>query len=231
MSFSKTILATTLLATAGVAQAEVSANLGVVSNYVFRGVTLSDDTAAVQGGVDYNHDSGFYAGTWMSSLDDNSKANAEVDLYAGFSGDINDDFSYDVNVLYYYYPGDSSNSDYSEATAGLGYGPFSASISYTYWSEVDDAPLTEGDVYYALSADVPTEVAGFAPSVWLGLYSFDADGDNGVDANYTHWGLGMTRDAGDFGSLTFAYDQTDGDNDNDYTDGDPMFSVAWVKGF
>ena len=47
----------------------VSANIGVVSNYVWRGITQTDDKAAVQGGVDYSHSSGFYAGTWVSNVD------------------------------------------------------------------------------------------------------------------------------------------------------------------
>ena len=69
MKFTKSILATALLAGAGVAQAELSANIGVASNYYFRGITQTDDGAAVSGGIDYNHESGFYVGTWMSNID------------------------------------------------------------------------------------------------------------------------------------------------------------------
>ena len=69
MTVTKTLLATALLAGAGVAQAELSANLGVQSNYYFRGITQTDDKAAVSGGIDYAHDSGFYLGTWLSNVD------------------------------------------------------------------------------------------------------------------------------------------------------------------
>ncbi|MEN8761748.1 MAG: TorF family putative porin, partial [Thiogranum sp.] len=88
MTVTKTLLATALLAGAGVAQAELSANLGVQSNYYFRGITQTDDNAAVSGGIDYAHDSGFYVGTWLSNVDFGGKEDVEVDGYAGFGNDI-----------------------------------------------------------------------------------------------------------------------------------------------
>ena len=51
------------------ASAEVSMNLGVTSNYMWRGVTQSDDGVAISGGIDYANDNGFYAGVWTGNVD------------------------------------------------------------------------------------------------------------------------------------------------------------------
>ncbi len=66
------------------AQAGVSANIGVASNYIWRGVTQTNNQAAVSGGIDYEHDSGFYAGTWVSNASWTATASQEQDIYAGF---------------------------------------------------------------------------------------------------------------------------------------------------
>ena len=146
MKFTKTILATALLAGAGVAQAELSANIGAASNYYFRGITQTDDGAAVSGGIDYEHESGFYAGTWLSNIDFTSapKASVEVDGYLGFGGDIGEsDFGYDLSGWYYWYPdagGDSQNGelDYAEISGSLSWKWATATVAYTVWAEADD---------------------------------------------------------------------------------------------
>jgi len=244
MKFSKTLLASALLAATGVAQAEVSANLGVQSNYYFRGVTQTDDKAAVSGGIDYNHDSGFYLGTWASNVDFGGKEDMEVDLYAGFGNDIGDTgFNYDLSVWYYWYPGAGGDNyggdeelsgelDYTEVSGSLGWNWLTATIAYTVDSENDgNGPFTEDDIYYNLTADLPFDMAGFAPSVFVGYYDFDDDGDACCgDLNYTHWGVGLTRDAGDFGSFSVNYEQVD-DVTGVNPDDNPNFWLGWAKDF
>jgi len=241
MKFTKTILATALTAGAGIAQAELSANLGVASNYYFRGVTQTDDGAAVSGGIDYAHESGFYVGTWMSNIDFTSapKADIEIDGYAGFGGDIGDTgLNYDVSGWYYWYPGaggDAQNGelDYAELSGSLGFGPVTGTIAWTFWAEQDGdniAPFQEDDIYYNLSADLPFEYEGFTSSVFVGYYDFDKDGENDVDLNYTHWGIGISKDAGDFGSLSINYEQAD-DDDSVAGQDNPNFWLGWAKDF
>ena len=127
MNISKSMIAAALFASAGVAQAELSANIATVSNYYFRGITQTSDNAAIQGGIDYSHESGLYAGTWLSNIDFGGKENAEVDLYAGFGNDIGDTgFSYDVGIIYYWYPGaggeqQGDDIDYAELYGSLGW--------------------------------------------------------------------------------------------------------------
>ena len=239
MKFSKTLVAAALLASAGVAQAELSANIGAHSKYIFRGVELSDG-AAVSGGIDYGNDSGFYAGTWMSDV---AGSGTELDLYAGFGGEAGS-IGYDINALYFAYPGSGGDNigadfDYLELTLALSMGPATAQVSYTPWEERSDnvdSAYGEGDLYYGLTVDLPMEVDGFSFSAVVGYYDFDDDGSSqfgaASDLTYTHWGLSMSKDVGELGSFTLAYDETDGDeDDNTLTQGDALFTVGWSKEF
>jgi len=241
MTVTKTLLATALLATAGVAQAELGANLGVQSNYYFRGITQTDDNAAISGGIDYTHDSGFYVGTWMSNVDFGGKEDVEIDGYAGFGNQIGDTgIGYDVSAWYYWYPGaggaaQGGDIDYAEATGSLSWAWLTGTIAYTFWSELagENKPRTfdSGDLYYALSVDPGWSYEGFAPTAAIGFYSFDADGKCfDCDFNYTHWSIGISKDVGDFGSLSFNYEQIDDANDLSEDD-NPNFWIGWAKNF
>jgi len=233
MKFAKTLVATALVATAGAAQAEMSANIGAHSKYIFRGVELSD-SGAISGGLDYNHESGFYLGTWMS---DTSGAGTEVDLYTGFGGEVGS-VGYDVNALYFMYPNDSNDNEYAELTLALSMGPATAQVSYTPWeqrSDNVDAAWGEGDIYYALGVDIPYEVDGVTFSALIGYYDMDDDGSSQLapmdELSYTHWNLTASKDAGEFGAFSLAYDQTDGGDENSITNGNALFTVGWTKEF
>lgn len=86
-------------------KASLTANVGVTTNYVFRGFTQTDDSPAIQGGVDYTHSSGFYAGAWGSNVKfPNAGGSAlEYDLYLGFNFDITQDVKMDVGYITYNY--------------------------------------------------------------------------------------------------------------------------------
>jgi uncharacterized protein (TIGR02001 family) len=221
--FTKTMIAAALLGSATVAQAELSANVAAASNYLFRGITQTGDSAAVSGGLDYNFDSGLYLGTWMSNVD---FANAEVDVYAGFAGDITEEFGYDVGTLYYYYP-NGGNIDYAEVYGNLSYSLLSGGIAYTYYGETDDGAFDNGDVYYHAALDLPFEIDGFTSSIFAGHYYFD-DADS-----YNHWGLTVSKDAGDFGSFSASYEQATDDTGSKAvsTDDTAKFWVGWSKDF
>ena len=107
------VLATAVAAvlTSGAAAAELSANAGIFSNYIWRGITQSNDSAAGQGGIDYGHSSGLYAGTWVSNTDFSGNTDTgylndtgyEMDVYAGFGGEAGS-LGYDLGVITYQYP-------------------------------------------------------------------------------------------------------------------------------
>jgi uncharacterized protein (TIGR02001 family) len=235
---------TTMPASAAeVAGGTASVNVGAVTNYLFRGVTQTDDKPAVQGGIDWNHDSGFYVGTWLSNVDFAGEltddegntgtfdANYELDLYAGYDFDLGDVWSLGVNAIYYAYPDskitgsfasdDSEDIDYAEVGVSGGWKFLSAGVQYTVWGDVNDGAFTDGDLYYSGSAEFDLG-EGFGIGGTLGYYDFeDAD-------SYTHWHVALTKDAGDFGSFSFNYEQTDGDEDDDVaTDDDPKLWVGW----
>jgi uncharacterized protein (TIGR02001 family) len=114
----------------------LSFNLGLYSNYMFRGVNLSDGPA-VQGGIDYAHSSGLYAGTWFSTIDPQASAgnHQEVDLYAGYAHTFDNGFGVNFMGNYYWYPdsykvGYPHTYDTFEASAGVSY----KFLTYTYYN-------------------------------------------------------------------------------------------------
>lgn len=133
------LLALLMAAGVTVAQAQVSGNLGLTSDYRFRGISQSQNAPAVQGGVDYAHSSGLYVGNWNSSVSSQvytNGAGVESDLYAGWKKDVYKGITIDIGSYNYFYPratatGTGANFDTYEAFAGLGYGPVSAKYSQT----------------------------------------------------------------------------------------------------
>jgi len=118
------------------AHAQLTANVGLASDYRFRGVSQSNNGAAVQGGVDYAHSSGLYLGNWNSSVSTAlypSSSGAQSDLYAGWKKDVYKGLTVDVGSYNYFYLGkdNSTNSRFNtqELYAGLGYGPLSVKYS------------------------------------------------------------------------------------------------------
>ena len=103
------------------AQAGTSGNVSLTSDYVFRGISQTQEDPTFQASVDYAHISGFYAGIWGSGVDftpeytlpeDEDDADIEIDYYVGFGSDFNDTFGYDVSFVYYTYPGTADGVDY-----------------------------------------------------------------------------------------------------------------------
>ncbi len=217
------ILTATLLAQA--AHAELSANIGVASNYVWRGVTQTDDSAAVQGGVDYSHASGLYAGTWVSNIDWGNSKGTEVDLYLGFSNEIGD-LGYDVGVIKYMYPDENQDdSDFAELYVGLSYKILSGGIAYTFASDAsDDAPFAEGDLYYHVGLDFELEDS-WSLSLLVGYYEFDVPSSGDVD--YTHGQINLTKSIDTFGDFTLSVSKAEEDSGGD----DTKVFVAWNKSF
>ena len=159
--------AMSLAATSAIAEddfpGEFSANVALTTDYVFRGISQSDDEPAIQGGFDWSHESGFYLGTWASSLDFQATDSdgIELDWYGGFASEFNG-ISYDIGALYYQYPGagdDGEVFDFVEVYGSVGYDfeifSIGADIAYSpdFFFDSDDAfyfggtlaiPLPEG---------------------------------------------------------------------------------------
>lgn len=130
--------------------AGATGNVGVFSDYVFRGITQTGGPA-VQGGLDYSTDVGLYAGTWISNVDFGTAATYETDVYGGYAGKAGD-FGYDVGAIYYYYRGDNPTNTV-EYYAGGSFNIVSAKFYYTpnAFSSGDSAMYVTGSAAFPLS--------------------------------------------------------------------------------
>lgn len=118
----------------------VTGNVTMVTDYRFRGISLSGGDAAVQGTINVNHSSGFYAGAWGSSLEDSAVyGNMELDVYAGWTGAVGGGVTADVGLLYYVYPnGTVGDANVFEPYASVSttFGPASAKVGVAYaWKQ------------------------------------------------------------------------------------------------
>jgi uncharacterized protein (TIGR02001 family) len=157
------------------AHADMSYNVGAVTDYRYRGISQSRLNPALQGGADYSNGP-VYLGTWASTIDwikdagtmakvDTGSANAEIDLYGGYKGEISKDLSYDVGGLYYWYPSNkygniagSSSADTFEIYGALTFGPVTAKYSHALTNLFGNgggggAPDSKGSGYLDLSAN------------------------------------------------------------------------------
>ena len=148
-------------------------NFGLYSQYIFRGLTQTNTNPAVQGGFDYTHASGFYAGTWLSNiswLTDSpavsgyTSAPLEWDFYGGYRGTFGkSDFGYDVGLLQYYYPGTHSDitapgsvkADTLELYGLVSWKLLSAKYSYSLGDKTFGVPNSRGTSYLDISANYP----------------------------------------------------------------------------
>jgi len=138
----------------------VTGSAAVVSDYRFRGISLSGGDVAIQGSIGVSHSSGFYVGTWASSIEDSpTYGHTEVDLYGGWTGEVASGLTLDAGLLYYVYPnGKVGKANVWEPYAAVSttLGPVSAKLGVAYSWEQDSLG---GDdnlyVYTDLGAGIP----------------------------------------------------------------------------
>lgn len=116
----------------------IAGNAGLFSDYRFRGYSQTDYRPALQGGIDFAHQSGFYLGNWNSNVNSTlyNGASLEMDFYGGYKATFGD-FGVDVGTIYYYYPGTGAYIPDFEAKnwemyIGGSWGPLSAKYYYSF---------------------------------------------------------------------------------------------------
>jgi uncharacterized protein (TIGR02001 family) len=123
--------------------AQIEGNVAITSNYVFRGVTQSDDGAAISGGFDFAAESGFYIGVWGSSVDFSDDTTMEMDLYAGYAFEYAG-WGIDTGVIYYAYPDSPDGQNFVEVYGGVSrsFGPIAwdASVAFSpeFYGEIGE---------------------------------------------------------------------------------------------
>jgi uncharacterized protein (TIGR02001 family) len=201
-----------------------TANVGLYSQYIFRGLTQTNEEPAIQGGFDYAYSGPvtFYLGTWGSNISwlrDGGSYNAggslELDIYGGLKGNFGaSDFTWDVGYLYYWYPGDltpvflpgyniKANTD--ELYAALGWKWFTVKYSYSLGDTfgVDDA---KGTSYLDFSVSYPLGDTGITLGAHYGIQKFDGTdprillagslADNDELFSYDDWRISVAYDLG-----------------------------------
>jgi len=184
-----------------VALADLSANVGWVSEYIYRGVYQEDSSA--YGGFDFEDDSGFYAGVWGADVG----VGLETDLYFGYGGSAGEDFGYSIGWTGYFYtedgaPGSQEPGFYdtiTEINLGISYGIFSL-----------DHAIGEEDGWGS-PVDYTFTTITIAPEVGP-YYSYNTFGDQ-YDGSYIEIGYGFSVMDLDL-SVAFMYGLDVGDSDN-----------------
>lgn len=166
----------------------LSANLGVVSDYKFRGVSQSDTGPAIQGGVDLDMGNGFYLGTWASQVDfayGSDETDFEQDFYGGYAGETAGGVGYDVGYIYYAYHGSNQDEDYQEVYGNLSFGDLSLGFAYSddYWYQAGEFVYLNAGYSFSLANDISLDVSA-------GLNLFDEEiflsgSDSYIDYNVT----------------------------------------------
>lgn len=186
----KTLLAV-LLTMSGLAQADVTGNLGLTTDYRFRGISQTQNSVALQGGIDYSHASGFYAGNWNSSISSElfpGSSGIESDVYAGYKKDIYKGLTVDVGSYNYFYPRANTNADTYELYAGLSYGPVSTKYSRSL-SDYFGVANTKGTQYFQADVAYPV-IDKLTAKAHVGRT--DVDGNSAL--NYTDYNVGVVYD-------------------------------------
>lgn len=230
----KTILSTAIAATlilpstavmAEDAPSPLTFNVGVVSDYLFRGISQTGGDAALQGGADYAFSNGAYIGAWGSSISwvkgALSDGSVELDLYGGYKGAFADpDWTYDVGAIAYMYPSHGNpnaflaNPNTTEVYGSIGYRWLSVKYSYSLsdnfvgWYPSSGSGKTNGSTYLELNASFDLG-DGLTATAHAGHQKVAKNGP----ASYSDWKVGVTKDVG-FGVIGLAYSATNADGNS-----------------
>jgi uncharacterized protein (TIGR02001 family) len=197
-------------------------NVTLASEYLYRGIAQTRGKPAIQGGFDYAHASGLYAGIWGSSISwisdavPGASANVEVDVYGGYKGSIGSDLGYDLGVLTYNYPGSgktlAGTQELDQDTTEL-YGALSwkfLTLKYSHsttalfgWAKTGTlTDKTTGSGYLELNAAYDLG-NGWGINGHVGHQKVKGN----TNASYSDYKVGATKDLG-FGTVGLAYSTT-----------------------
>ena len=206
-----------------------SFNVGVVTDYRYRGISQSRLKPALQGGADYSNPNGLYLGTWLSTISwvkdagklvtpnvDSGSTPAEWDLYGGYKGEITKEVTYDVGGLYYLYVNNKTrnvpasggapagaNANTFELYGALTFGPVTAKYSHSL-TDTFGYGKSKNSGYLDLSA-----LFDLGSSFSLAPHIGHQEIKGSVGYSYTDYSLTLGKDMGGGISLSAALIGTD----------------------
>ncbi|HEX5420234.1 MAG TPA: TorF family putative porin [Gammaproteobacteria bacterium] len=215
---------------AGAAAGSLSGNAAVTNNYLWRGLTQTENSAAVSGGLDYAAENGFYAGTWVSNVHfaPSDPFSYENDLYFGYSG--GERLKYDVGYIYYNYDA-AASADFGEVYGKFGIKGLTASLYALTQTQLTAPPGRDyglgESLYLALdySLSLENEVS---VGLHAGRYSGDFQEDfNGVPRSYLDYNVSVAK-----GGFTFMISDTNlpANAPNGFDNGSLKFVIAYKVG-
>lgn len=214
-------------------------NMGLYSQYIFRGLTQTSQRPAIQGGMDYSHSSGLYAGVWGSNiswLEDGGvyqNSSLEFDIYGGYASTIGDTgLGYNVGVLQYIYPGDMvnpafRNAETTEVYGALSYKWLQAKVSVVASNGAFGLKDADGSYYAELNANYPIGESGYTVNAHVGRQDFSGktNGAKNDLGSYTDYKLGLTKSFSNGVNVGGYYTDTNG-RDSFY--GDALYAGGGI---
>lgn len=220
---SKIALAALALTAGSSVFAQLSYNVGAVSDYRVRGIAQTAEQASLQGGVDYAHKSGAYVGAWGASnikwikeFNGATKGDYEVDVYGGYKAEIMPGLSYDVGAITYQFPdNDSNGTTVTNANTYEFYGALTYKMfTVKYNQSVGDflgIRNSNASRYWDLSAAFDLG-SGFTLTPHVGRQTIPAnEGNASNNADYTDYALTLGKDLGNGFSASLAAVGTNAD--------------------
>ncbi len=164
-------------------------NAAATSEYMFRGISQTDDGPALQAGAGYSFSNGFYVGGWASNVDFGESTDAEIDTFVGWNGDLNDNFNLDVQLVRYNYVGEPDGVDYAynELIGKVSFAEnYSATLGYT-----NDFLNSDTDSFYGAVGGSWTVGNEVNLTAGLGYTTVQ-----GPEDGYLDYSVGVNRDFG-----------------------------------
>ncbi len=224
------------------ARSNFSGTATLTSDYVFRGLSQTNEDPAVQASLDYNHPAGVFLGAWGSNLDEAiSEGNIEIDFYAGYRNQLFDHLGYELSIIYYWYPGGAHDPElsYVELHGGLTYAfanlPLSPSVGVGF-NYSPDFYGEDGDALYYNGTFRLTLPYRLGLGFELGYQDVQGDkttgsgtgrgldGENGYD--YVFWRIGLYKEVLGFNLDVSYYDTNEEEYFGPIGDDRVVFSIS-----
>jgi len=208
---------------------KLSSRISLVSNYVFRGIGKTSSNPAIQGGMDYAHANGIYAGLWGSPVSwilDSGAVDAtqygrpttEVDLYFGYKSGLASGYQYDAGFIRYNYLGNYTAAanyalaDTAEVYGALSYKLLTLKYSYSVLDQFMTVRDTRGTNYFELNANYTIPDSDYMVSAHVGKQTYtgkiaEALAAYGTSATYSDYKVAVARDFSGY-ILTLSYTNT-----------------------